>query len=65
MFAEEVGHLPEEIFILGLKAVAVAGENEHLKAFVGAYEGVYNAGCVRGVHIVVHITGYKQQVNSD
>ena len=47
MLAEEVGHLPEEVLILALKAVAVAWEVEHLETLVGADEGIYHAGCVR------------------
>lgn len=30
VLAEEVRHLPEEIFVLGLKAVSVTGENQSI-----------------------------------
>ena len=63
MLAEEVGHLPEEVLVLGLKTVAVAGEEEHLEALVGADEGIDDACGVCRVHIVVHITCYQQQVS--
>ena len=62
VLAEEVGHLPEEVLVLGLEPVAVAWEVEHFKALVGADEGIYHAGCVRRVHIVVHVTCHQQQV---
>ena len=62
MLAEEVGHLPEEVFVLALKAVTVTRQIEHFKTFVGAYESIYHASGVRGVYIVVHIACHQQQV---
>ena len=62
MLAEEVGHLPEEVLVLGFEAVAVTGEIEHLEALVGADESVNHAGGICRVDIVVHVACHQQQV---
>ena len=63
VLAEEVGHLPEEVFVHGLKSVTLSGENEHLEAFVGTDKSIYHAGGICRVYIVVHVAGNEQKVS--
>ena len=62
VLAEEVSHLPEEVLVHGVEAVALAWENHSLETLVGAYEGVNHACGVGRVYVVVHITCNQHEV---
>ena len=60
MFAEEVCHFPEEIFVHCLETVTLSGKYKHLETLVGAYKSIYHTGGVCWVNVVVHISCYQQ-----
>ena len=62
MLAEEVGHLPEEVFVHAAERVALSRQQKYVEAFVGFYQGVNHSDGVCGVHVVVHVSCHKHQV---
>ena len=62
-FAVILGHLPEEVIVHIVEAVALTWEKKHIKALVGADEGIDDTYGIRRVHIVVDVAGTEGKVS--
>ena len=61
--AVPVGHPPEEVFVHVAEAVALARQDEHLEALVGADQGIDHADGVARAHVVVDVARHQHQVS--
>lgn len=55
MISKEVPHSLGEVGLHGAKAVTLAGEDEHVEAFVGFHQGIDETHGVGGVNVVIDL----------